>query len=262
MLEWIFLVIIGFFGGIISGLLGIGGGVIIVPSLFFFFHLMTGAQEKLMHLVIGTSLASMLISTLTSSLFQIKAKNIHWGFIKSLVFGTAIGAISGAYLVHFLSSNILSRVFSFFILFLSAYYFSSYNPIFRIRNKSLLFPFGLLIGELSSILGIGGGVATLPILNAYKIPFKKAVGTAAITTFITSTIGAVCYLLIGVYHKFSYPESIGYIYIPAFLLMGISMTITVKIGIKLSQKFSNKLMKKIFSVILFFTGIFMFIKTF
>jgi uncharacterized membrane protein YfcA len=262
MLGWIFLVAIGLFGGILSGLLGIGGGVIIVPSLFFFFHFMKGPPEKLMHLVIGTSLASMIISTFVASYFQIKAKNVDWKFIKSLIVGILAGASSGVYIAHFLSSDILTRFFSFFIFFLSIYYFLSYEPRFRMQRKGWLFPFGLLIGELSSIMGIGGGVVTLPILNAYKIPLKKAVGTAAIATFITSFIGSVCYLFIGFYHNFSYEDSLGYIYIPAFFLIGISTAVTVKLGVKLSQKFSNKLMKKAFAVVLFFTSIFMFFKTF
>lgn len=261
-LDWLFLSLIGLLAGVISGLLGIGGGVILVPALFFFFHYLDVSTTWLMHLVIGTSLASMVVTTLVSVVFRIFQKRLDWKIANFLALGIVIGSVSGAYLVHLLPSKALIRIFSLFLLLLAIYYFTNIQLRFVVRGKKHLPIFGCLIGFLSSLLGIGGGVVTLPILKAYRLEIKQAAGISSMATFLTSFVGSISYLWIGFIHQIHYPESIGYIYIPAFIVIGITTACTVFLGIKLSQILSDLVLKKIFSIALFLTAITMFLKTF
>lgn len=258
--EYIYFVAIGMIAGFSSGLLGIGGGIIIVPLLFVVFTTMGLGHTDVMQHIVATSIASIAFSALISTWHHNKKQGVVWPLLRSTLPGVVLGAIAGAYVAHLISSNLLKLVFGIFLVILAVYLFVRKEPkappkrhAHRGSVQSLM---GLVIGFIASVLGFGGGIFYVPLFLGYKMPMKNAVGTSAACTFFNALIGAIVYIILGWNEHFP-SEYLGYIYLPAFFFICVGSVFSTPLGVKLSHKLSSKLLKKIFSCIVAIVGILM-----
>jgi uncharacterized protein len=249
-------IIIGLLAGILAGLLGIGGGVITVPAMFYIFRYFNFPHEHLMHTCIATALATTLMTSIGSTISHHIKRTILFSVLKYIVPGLILGCIFGALLSEILSNEFLQIFFGSMSILFAIYFFFPKLPKFEIANepnKSLIL-FGLIIGCLSSLLGVGGGIFMVPILLGYNISLKNVVASSSAGTLATAFVGTIIYLFIA-YGNPALPDSIGFVNIPAFLAIGISSLCTTSFGCKLSLTLKPELIKKIFAIALGITGL-------
>jgi hypothetical protein len=196
----------------------------------------------------------MLFTSISSFYFHLKNKNVIFEIIKKSIFFIILGTLVGAFFSHYLKSKILTIIFALFLLFFSIELFFD----FKIKKrKKVIFPskkilafLGTIIGLKSSMLGLGGGTISIPMLSYFGYPMKKAVGTTSFFTFIIALTGSISYMILG-FKVHADKDFIGYIFIPAFILVSIFSYVFIKIGVKISNTISNILLKKIFAGVLF-----------
>lgn len=248
---------IGFFAGIIGGLLGIGGGVITVPCFFIIFSLMGYPSQDIMALSVGTSLAAMVFNSLSATWAHHRRHVIKWEIFKKMAPGLILGSLVGASLTVWLPERILEIFFGVFLCLLSFIYFRDKLPIFDISENikgTLLRMTSIVIGILSSILGIGGGILAVPLLMSIKLPDKNAIGTSSSVTLLVSTIGTLSYIFFGWNEQLGV-ENIGYVNLPTFLIVGLATLFAAPIGVKLTHQIPLHKIRKIFASVLVLTGL-------
>lgn len=245
--------LIGCLAGLLAGLLGISGGIVTIPLLFWMFNWLNFPQEHLMHLVIGTSLASMVFNAMSSTWAHNLRKGVLWKVFRCFAPGIVLGCILGAFTARILPGDVLRMIFGIFGCVLALSFFRNVKPHtgdHRLPGPVALGSIGFGIGGISSILGIGGGVITVPTLMAFKVRFPKAVGTSAATGLLVSIIGATSYLIFGMGQN-GYADSIGYVYFPAFIMISIFSVFAAPFGAKLTHILPVIVLRRIFAVALF-----------
>lgn len=248
-------IVVGLVTGVLAGLLGIGGGVITVPFLFYILHISHFPPEHLMHTCVATALATTFMTSIGSTLSHHKKRSILPSVLKIIGPGLVAGCIFGAILSTYLSSTFLQLLFGSMSIVFALYFFFPKLPQLHIAshpNKSL-FLCGLLVGSLSSLLGVGGGIFMVPLLLGYRVSLQNAVASSSAGTLATSFVGTIIYLFVA-YGKPSLPDTIGYVNIPAFLGIGISSLCATSLGCKLAHTLPPTIIKRIFAVVLAITG--------
>ena len=255
--EVVSFAIIGVLTGFLSGLIGIGGGIIMIPCLLLVFNYIDIPPQNYMHLAIGTSLAAMVFNTLSASYSHYRKKAVFFHIIKPMSIGIVLGAFIGVSITRVLSSQFLQVFFGVFECLLGLHFFW---PNKKAMKKKPLPKFWSLsaiafsVSTLSIILGIGGGLLNVPILNYFHVPVKKAIGTSSALSFLTSCFGVASFLLIGK-NTPKTPENIGFFYIPAFIIISIGSFFAAPYGVKLAHHLPTKNLKKVFGSILLIAGL-------
>lgn len=243
----------------LSGLLGIGGGIVVVPALYFLFSASGFPAEDLMRVAIGTSLACTLFSTLLATWIHHKKKTVVWEILGKMSLGLLLGIGLGALLVRKISGSALQIIFSFFLCALSIWLFRSkklHAAPFSLPSKQTLLISSVSIGTLANILGIGGGSLIVPLLIHWGLSIKKAVGTSAALSFSISLGGSLSYLLIGL-GKIPGPATIGFIDLRAFFLIVPIALITAPYGARLAHQIHDHTLTRAFALLLLATGLWM-----
>jgi uncharacterized protein len=250
--------IIGLGAGILGGLLGISGGIITVPCLIYLFKLYGFPTVDLMQLAIGTSMAAMVFNAISSMKAHHDQGAINWSLVKRMLPGLILGCLVGAYLARLLPGTILELIFGCFAILLGIYFYRHKKlPDLGTPNlpsKPILNSLGFGVGAISNILGIGGGTMTVPLFVRLKIPLKSSVATSTATGFIISFLGALSYLILGLGETY-YEMTIGFIYIPAFIVLAVTTFITAPFGARLAHRLHTDHLKKVFAVCLVVVGI-------
>lgn len=250
-------VLIGAIAGVLGGLLGIGGGVVTVPCLCIIFRYLNFPQADIIHMAIATSLSAMIFNTSASTFAHNKRKGVVWDVFKKLVPGLVIGSFTGAVISIWLSAVILETFFGIFLLILAVNLCRKKTA----GSESHLLPRPLIlnllsgcIGAISNMLGIGGGSMTVPMLTAYHMKDKKAIGTSAATTLVTTICGTISYLILAT-EELPIPNTVGLINIPAFLIIGITAFFAAPYGVKLTHEIDPIKVRRIFAIVLALTGL-------
>lgn len=258
----IIFILIGCIAGFLGGLLGIGGGLVVVPGLMLYFTLYGFRENTMMHVAVGTSLAAMVFTAGASAFTHYKANSVHWKFYYALAPGIIIGSILGSLFADLLPSRDLAFIFgvSIFCIGLSYMLPSKKQPESTPQPQVtphvlLIGALGVGIGALSTILGIGGGVLTVPLLSFFRVPLRNAIATSAVTGFLIAFFGAVSFLYFGL-GKSSYHDSVGYIYLPAFICIGLVSCLGAYFGAKCTYIFPVQLLRRIFGGFAIFVGIY------
>ncbi|MFO7594958.1 MAG: sulfite exporter TauE/SafE family protein [Desulfocurvibacter africanus] len=255
-MEWLVYLGVGAGAGILAGLLGVGGGVVIVPALVFAFTGLGYPAEHIMHLALGTSLASIMFTSISSFRAHHKRGAVLWNVVKAITPGIIVGTYAGTYVASMLSTGFLK---GFFVAFL---YWVSIQMLLNIKPKPKralpgtpgMFAAGSTIGVVSSLVGIGGGSLSVPFMTLCNIPMHTAVGTSAAIGFPIAVAGAVGYLVNGLSAQGLPPMSIGYISMPALIGVAGMSVLTAPLGAKLAHALPVDKLKKIFALLLIITA--------
>jgi len=259
--EYLCYMIIGILCGFLSGLLGIGGGVIMIPSLFFVMEYFSIESLHLMHLVIGTALTSMIFSSISSTMSHQKKKMINWKIVKYMIPGLIIGAALGAYVAKKLPSHVLELLFGFSIILIGLRFIlqkqeSTHKP-HEPSSWTLTYPLlGGGISFLSALLGVGGGIFSVPLLQTLHFPIRKAIATSSAITLCATFLASICYFLLGL-HQIKSGTSWGFIYLPAFLIITPLSVIFASFGAKTTHAIQTVFLKRIFGGSLLILGVYM-----
>jgi len=260
MVEWLLFGLIGVFAGLTAGLLGLGGGLVIVPALAFIFMLQNMAEDQIMHVAIGTSLMTITVTSCSAMLAHHRRGTVDWQVFKQLICGLLVGGLMGALLASSLSSEILQRLFTFyvFLIAIKMWFKTKPNNFYILPGWIGSFFVGTGIGSVSAILGIGGGSMTVPYLIAGNKTMHQAIGTAVACGFPISIAGVVGFVLTG------YEAGItmdgwysGFINWKAFLGIIMTSMVFATIGAGLARRMSVTTLRQLFSVFLIGVGIYM-----
>ncbi|WP_340149626.1 sulfite exporter TauE/SafE family protein [uncultured Sneathiella sp.] len=251
----------GIIGGILAGLLGVGGGIVIVPVLYNILPFFGVDDDIRIHVAIGTSLAVIIPTSISSARSHYKKGSIDTALLKSWGPVIFIGVIIGTIVASFSDAGMLTLVFAVLALVVAA------NMAFRPENKSLSAglpksPFkemlALFIGGFSAMMGIGGGTFTVPILTLCSYPIRRAVGTAAAVGLIIAIPGTIGFLISGLEVQNLPPGNIGYVNILGFLVIFPMATLFAPVGARIAHRINAGLLKKTFAFFLFVTSLRMF----
>ena len=256
----------GLLSGLIAGLLGVGGGIIIIPITYFILRYLNYSNEVIMHISITSSLGIIVFTSISSLRSHIKLKNVDFDIIKKWIFGIILGSVAGAMLASKTNGEVLKIIFIILLLLISINMFLQKNllTISNIYSKKISFNFfiSLIIGFFSVLIGIGGGSFSVPLLSALKKPIHKAVGTSSVVGFFIAISGVVTYTMSSLDVEGLPPYSIGYANLLIVSLVSFTSVFSANIGAKLSSKTKNLTLKKIFAVFLFCTCISLIIENF
>lgn len=266
------LIVIGLVAGFLAGLLGIGGGIIVVPCLFYVMQIFFPASHFTMQFAAANSLASMIVTTFFSMASHRKRAGVEWHLVQKMIVGIILGSLLGVWVSQFFKSSFIERFFGIFLILnsfsfiLSKAHLDSDNKKFSSPNPLLASFAGLSISSLSAILGIGGGVLSVQFFHKIHLNIKKSIATSSALSFMISLCGSLFYLLfnkhqsLGPLNGVSY--SIGPIYLPAFILISIFSAISAPWGSKLVHALDTKVIKRIFGYVTLTIGIYMIIRTY
>jgi uncharacterized membrane protein YfcA len=256
MMFWLLYLLTGAIVGVLAGLLGIGGGVIIVPLLTFTFVAQQFPEVYILHLALGTSLATIIFTSISSFRAHHARGAVNWAAVKALAPGILIGTFLGTWVAAQLTSRFLSV---FFVCFL---YYVALQLLLNIRPSSTrtlpgptgMFGVGGIIGGVSSLVGIGGGSLTVPFLNWCNQSIHTAVGTSAAVGLPIAVAGTFGYLLNGLAVADLPAGSVGFIYLPALFGVAVVSYFTAPFGVRLAHRLPVARLKKIFAVFLMLMG--------
>lgn len=248
---------LGSFAGLLAGLLGIGGGLIIVPALILIFELAHFPASSLVHLAIGTSLATIAITSLSSIYAHHQHGAITWPMVLHLTPGLVVGTLSGAMIVGTIPGETLRVTVGIFALMVAVQMFLKIKPSasHTLPGKVGLGLAGTGIGFISAFVGIGGGTLTVPFLLRRNIDIRKAIAASAACGLPIALAGSSGYVIAGL-NITSLPEySTGYIYWPALLAIITTSILFVPFGARLTHRLPVNKLKQLFSLILLIAAI-------
>ena len=253
----VYYLLIGAVAGILAGLLGVGGGLVIVPTLVFVFHAYSIAETSATHVAIGTSLATIVFTSLSSVWAHHRRDAVMWPVFLHLTPGLVTGAFIGATVADSLSTQSLSKVFGVFELLIAAYmiYDTKPAPHRELPGFAGLYGAGSIIGIVSSIIGIGGGTMTVPFLVWCNQNIRKAIATSAACGLPIAVAGAAGFIVAGLNETALPKGTSGYLYWPAFIGIVVCSVLTAPLGARLAHTIPMGALKKVFALLLIGLGI-------
>ena len=254
------LLVLGAFGGFLAGLLGIGGGMILVPFLTMLFLWKGMPIELVVHSCIATSMAMICFTSLSSMRAHHKRGGILWPVVAALVPGVLIGGfLSGGVVFSFINTAWLALIFALFMAYSSYYMAVNKKPKPSRQLPGILgtSAMGAVIGFVSGLVGAGGGFLTVPFLVWCNIDIRKAVSTSAALGFPIAIANSVGFIFSGIKEIGLQPGMLGYVYWPALLVLISTSMLMAPVGAKYAHTWPVGRIKKIFAGILAFICIYM-----
>lgn len=256
---------VGSVAGVLSGLLGLGGGIVIVPALVYLFPLLGYESNQVVYMAIGTSHAAIIISSLSSVRVHKKNNHIRWDIFKSMVFPLLVFSMIGSLVATSVSGSILLFLFATFAFLIAIQMILDWEVVASrdLPGRSRLLITGGIIGALSALFGIGGGSLTVPYLHWHNVNIKQAVATSAACGLIIASCSAGVFIWQGlILSSDLLPEySLGYVYVPALIGIATFSFLSANIGAKLANKIPAALLRKIFGFVLLITGCYLFLRS-
>ncbi|RFC34945.1 MAG: putative membrane protein YfcA [Candidatus Nitrotoga sp. SPKER] len=251
-IEWITLyIVLGAFVGFMAGFLGLGGGGILVPLLASIFIYQGMSEDSVVHLALGTSLACMIISSSASIRAHAARSTVMWPVVRGMAPGIMVGAFLTAQVASTINPSYIALFFTLFMALIAGQMYLNWQPKPSQKPTSFrgLIVAGIGIGSVSALAAVGGGFLTVAYLGYKNIDMKKAIGTSAAIGFPIAVTGTIGYMMSGWTKTLNDPYTLGYIYVPAFLVISIASFITAPYGARYSHSLPEAYLKKIFAAI-------------
>lgn len=253
---WLLYLATGIFAGFLAGLLGVGGGLVIVPVLAFIFAAQHFPAEQVMHLALGTSLASIMFTSISSLRAHHAHGAVNWRVVRGITPGIIAGTLGGTVVAAQLSTAFLKM---FFVVFL---YYVATQMILNIKPKPSrelpgtvgMFGAGGVIGAVSSLVGIGGGTLSVPFMTWCNVRLHQAIGTSAAIGFPIAAAGAAGYMANGWALGTLPAYSLGFVYLPALVGLAVASVLTAPFGARLAHRLPVARLKKFFALLLYALG--------
>jgi len=249
---WAAYLAIGLAVGFLAGLLGIGGGMVMVPMLVFVFTAKGFPPEHMMHQSLATALATIVFTSLSSVRAHHRHGGVDWAVARAMAPGIVVGALAAALVAGFIPTKPLAVFFTGFMFYAAAQMFVEIKPKAgrQLPGRPGLFAAGAGIGGLSSLLAAGGAFLSIPFLAWCNVPLKRAIGTAAANGFPIAAAGTVGYIAQGLRAP-GLPEwSLGYVYLPALLLIVAASMPMAPIGARLAHRLPVRRLRVVLALML------------
>lgn len=242
----------GAIAGTLAGLLGIGGGIIIVPVLALVFNAQGVSADVLMHVSIGTSLATIVITSLSSIRAHQQHQAIQWAVFRRITPGVLFGGLLGAFLAKFIAGDDLRVIFGVFMLFVAAQmiFGNTTKPHRQLPKTMGMFIAGTAIGTMSSLMGVGGGSMSVPFLTWCNMAIRNAVATSSAIGLPIAIAGVSGFILTGWGAEHRPIWSLGFVNIPAFFSIVVASTLFAQVGARLTHRISPRRLRLFFGFFL------------
>ncbi len=245
----VLLLVIGAFSGVIAGLLGVGGGIVLVPAFFYAFSHMGYDGPQLMQVCVATSLATIIVTSIRSVTAHNKKGAVDWAILRTWAPWIAVGAIIGVFVAAQLKSSVLQAIFGGVGVVVGLYMAfgkSEWRIGAGMPGQPARGILAIMTGFLSTLMGIGGGSFGVPIMTLYGQPIHRAVATAAGFGVLIAVPSVLGYLLMPV--EGAPPYTIGAVNIPALVIVLAVSINTTTLGVKLAHSMDPKPLKRVFAV--------------
>ena len=256
MSELVLYLLLGCGTGILAGMLGVGGGQVIVPGLIYVFYRQGVPADVLMHVAIGTSLATIVFTSLSAIYAHHRRGAVLWQVFVQFAPGIVFGSLLGAACAGYLRSRTLMLIFGVVLIVLAVQMLlnMSPKPSRTLPSNGAMAASGAAVGWLSALVGIGGGSMVVPFLVWCNQSIRAAVATGAACGLPVALAGAAGFAIAGWGKTGALSWSIGYIYLPACLGIVIAGMLTAPLGAKLAHSLPTQTIKRFFSLFLIIAG--------
>lgn len=247
----------GMLAGLLAGMLGVGGGLVIVPVLAYLFSLQGFDNALIMQMAIGTSLATIVLTSLSSIRAHQRRGAVLWPVVARLTPGIIVGAWCGAAVAHLLPSDTLRTLFGLFELAVAAQMAlelaaAPHRQLPGVGGSALA---GGVIGTVSAIVGIGGGTLTVPFLTWCNVEMRRAVATSAACGLPIALAGALAFMITGWNQPMLPAFSGGYLYGPAVLGIGVTSILLAPLGARFAHTLPVRTLRRFFALFLLVIGL-------
>jgi uncharacterized membrane protein YfcA len=238
--------------GFLAGLLGIGGGMVMVPMLFFVFTAKGFPAGHMMHLSLATSMATIIFTSISSVRAHHQHGGVDWSVARMMSPGIVVGSLCATLVVAHVPTRPLAVFFTGFMFYAATQMFFEVKPkpSRQLPGAAGLFGAGAAIGGVSSVLAAGGAFLSIPFLAWCNVPLKRAIGTAAANGFPIAVAGTAGYVLNGLRVEGLPEGSVGYVYLPALAIIVAASMPTAPLGARLAHRLPVKRLRIVFAVML------------
>ncbi|WP_339415221.1 MULTISPECIES: sulfite exporter TauE/SafE family protein [unclassified Pseudomonas] len=256
-MEFLLYLLLGACAGVLAGLFGVGGGIIIVPVLVFSFTLQGFDPQVLTHLAVGTSLATIIFTSVNAVREHHRRGAVRWPIFVWMTVGILIGAGFGALTAEAISGPHLQKIIGVFALLVAVQLALEVKPNASrtVPGKVGLTIAGAFIGWASAIFGIGGGSLTVPFLTWRSVPMQQAVATSSACGLPIALASASSFMILGWHDPLLPAHSLGFVYLPALLGIALTSMVFARFGARLAHRLSPRLLKRLFAGLLFCVGL-------
>ena len=250
---WLAYLAIGAAAGFLAGLLGVGGGIVIVPGLVLVFTAKGFPDQHVMHLALATALTTIVFTSASSVRAHHRFGAVDWRIAWAMAPGMVAGSFCAAFAAGYVPSRPLAILFTVFIIYAATQMFFDVKPRAgrELPHPYGLFAIGAVIGGLSSVLAVGGAFLSIPFLAWCNVPLKRAIGTAAANGFPIALAGSVGYVMQGLRVEGLPSGTFGYLYLPAFGLIVLTSMLTAPLGARLTHRLPIRQIRVVFALILY-----------
>ncbi|MEY3200701.1 MAG: hypothetical protein RIR70_251 [Pseudomonadota bacterium] len=249
---WLTYLALGLFVGFVAGLLGIGGGTVMVPVLAMIFTAQGFSQDHVLHLALGTSMATIIFTAISSARSHHLHGAVIWPVVRDITPGILLGTLLGTLVASRVSTRGMAIFFTVFVVLIALQMLANIKPKpsrglpGRLGTSSV----GLGIGMVSALVAIGGGALTVPFLTWCNVRVQDAIGTSAAVGFPIAVGGTVGYIWNGLHANSLPAASVGFIYLPALLFVMAASVTTAPLGARLAHRLPVATLKRIFAGVL------------
>jgi uncharacterized membrane protein YfcA len=245
--------------GFLAGMLGIGGGMLLVPALTFIASHEGFPADRVVKMAVATSLATILFTSVSSVRAHHKRGGVRWRVVKLLAPGVVFGSLLGAQIAKLLSAQTLALVFAVFVAYSAAQMFLDRKPTAsrQLPQGAGMFGAGAVIGTLSALVGAGGGFISVPFMTWCNVSIHTAVATSSALGFPIALAGTIGYVYAAWGLQGGPAGSFGYLYLPALALVGAASVLFAPVGAKAAHRLDVKQLKRAFACLLFVLAAYM-----
>ncbi|MCE3027221.1 sulfite exporter TauE/SafE family protein [Salinicola sp. DM10] len=248
--------LVGAIAGLLAGVFGIGGGIVMVPALVFAFLAQQVDPAVTAHLAVGTSLATIVVTGASSAWGHWRRGSVRRDWLRMMIPGLLVGGILGVLLASALPGAALTRLFGAFALVMALKMLLSRPPATQGRTPQRwpMAAAGAVIGGVSTLFGVGGGVMSVPWLSRFTQRMTEAVGTSAAIGLPIALIGTVTNVVVG-WGEAGLPSgATGFVMWPAFLGLMVTSVPMARVGVKVAHALPAKVLRRIFALLLIVVG--------